>query len=1355
MKKKTAGRFAFILALLMLFAALPFDRNTAGTLLPQADAKGEVHELDFDVTYSQTEARRMLDMINDLRRPENAWAYNENNEKVYNTRLSPLTYDYRLEEIAMQRAAELYLKWDHVRPTGEPFYTAYGDGWTAMGENIGMFSSYDLDAETPFEAWCETDMPYADQGHRRNMLNAAYTAVGICIIRWEGASYAVQEFGAPNSGAPYREPFDGPTTVRIAFTTDMTGGYLVPDTTSYSVPLNESVPLPDWEIWISVFRGRVDDYAFTVADPSIARIDGDKITGLRVGKTELTLTVLGRTKTISLTVYDAAVREPLCEHLNVRDVPRQAPTCWSRGFEAGVYCEDCKTYIRGREKIPATDAHTVERLTEADYTYCRCRVCGKFFTDTSGEQQVSAAAVMTALTERRSAVTDRGWDPEKKYQWTFYGDGTLLVARQIKNDAGAEEQPYDKHRDETKTVIVDDSIKILARSMFSHFKALETAWLGVYMEEIMPDAFGYCEKLKTINFPDSLRRINNPDMFTPDGAFTCCSSLERAHLNEGLYIIGGQAFAGSGIRELYLPDSLYWVNEYHNIGAFQECVNLKAVYIPARLTRIAPFMFYCCDALSEIRFEDAGTLTQICGSAFTGTAYFDDPMNRRNDILYLDSNLIHAGHFEENEYGQIETVFQPDSNCVRIPEGVRLIADNAFGGCTDLVRIDLPDSLRIIGELAFCCKKLRSVSFGNTETILDSAFYDCDDLPHVDLPETLTSLGAFAFCDCDALEEIRLPDRLLFIGGGAFYRCSRLASIEFGDLNFADLLLENFVFDDTAWYDAQPEGMLFIGNVCMGYKGELPEGAAVRIPDGTVYLAGESFYRQKLREIVLPDSVLGFGRRAFAKCPLLKKAVLPRNLKRITAYAFQYCRELEEINIPRSAEVLGDRAFFACSKLENLDFPETLSIETALALSMTKWCAQQPSGSVVVNGQLICYKTWLPINYQVPDGTRRLTRDCMTSGLDNETGEMYGTLDSYQLKRIYIPASLEVIDEWVFDQQNTDTFRDVYYEGDETAWNAIRIEGVENWVLDFVTVHYNHRHAWNPDSERIMLEPSCTEPGTANGMCECGLEMTREIPKNGHRLTYRAAVPAACNVMGIKEYYHCEDCGKNFADADGTEEIAELYVPAAGHRLTYTPEKPATCLEAGNPAYYTCTVCGRHFSDADGKRETTYLTIPITGHSPQKTEAKAAGCTEAGNVEYYTCTVCGRIFADQSCTEEIAETAVPAAGHSFGAWETVREATFTEEGVEQRTCSRCQAEETRPIPKAARNYTPGDVDGNGEISAADARLALRRSVGLETYEPGSPAFLACDVLRDGNVTAADARLILRASVGLEDPATWI
>lgn len=59
----------------------------------------------------------------------------------------------------------------------------------------------------------------------------------------------------------------------------------------------------------------------------------------------------------------------------------------------------------------------------------------------------------------------------------------------------------------------------------------------------------------------------------------------------------------------------------------------------------------------------------------------------------------------------------------------------------------------------------------------------------------------------------------------------------------------------------------------------------------------------------------------------------------------------------------------------------------------------------------------------------------------------------------------------------------------------------------------------------------------------------------------------------------------------------------------------------------------------------------------------------------------------------------------------------------------------------------GDVDGDGSITSADARLALRASVGLETLDAES--MKAADMDDDGKVTSADAREILRRSVGLE------
>lgn len=59
----------------------------------------------------------------------------------------------------------------------------------------------------------------------------------------------------------------------------------------------------------------------------------------------------------------------------------------------------------------------------------------------------------------------------------------------------------------------------------------------------------------------------------------------------------------------------------------------------------------------------------------------------------------------------------------------------------------------------------------------------------------------------------------------------------------------------------------------------------------------------------------------------------------------------------------------------------------------------------------------------------------------------------------------------------------------------------------------------------------------------------------------------------------------------------------------------------------------------------------------------------------------------------------------------------------------------------------GDVDGDGKVTASDARLVLRAAVGLEILT--GDALKAADINKDGKITAADARLILRKAVGLE------
>ena len=107
--------------------------------------------------------------------------------------------------------------------------------------------------------------------------------------------------------------------------------------------------------------------------------------------------------------------------------------------------------------------------------------------------------------------------------------------------------------------------------------------------------------------------------------------------------------------------------------------------------------------------------------------------------------------------------------------------------------------------------------------------------------------------------------------------------------------------------------------------------------------------------------------------------------------------------------------------------------------------------------------------------------------------------------------------------------------------------------------------------------------------------------------------------------------------------------------------------------------------------------------------------------------------------------------HSPGEWTVVKAAEIGVEGKEQKTCTECgEVLEERVIP-ALKNPDEdimlGDVNKDGKITAADARLALRISATLVT--PTDYQKKAADMNGDGKITAADARKILRKSAQLE------
>lgn len=62
-------------------------------------------------------------------------------------------------------------------------------------------------------------------------------------------------------------------------------------------------------------------------------------------------------------------------------------------------------------------------------------------------------------------------------------------------------------------------------------------------------------------------------------------------------------------------------------------------------------------------------------------------------------------------------------------------------------------------------------------------------------------------------------------------------------------------------------------------------------------------------------------------------------------------------------------------------------------------------------------------------------------------------------------------------------------------------------------------------------------------------------------------------------------------------------------------------------------------------------------------------------------------------------------------------------------------------------FVKGDLNGDGKVTAADARIALQIAAGLK--KPTAEQLKAGDIDGDGKITAKDARLILRMAAGLK------
>ena len=389
-------------------------------------------------------------------------------------------------------------------------------------------------------------------------------------------------------------------------------------------------------------------------------------------------------------------------------------------------------------------------------------------------------------------------------------------------------RPWDQYATAVKNIEIGQDIIHIGDYAFETFPKLQSVTLSNSVKSIGNSAFAFSPELTKVIGGSMLENIG-------DSAFQYCSNLATFSLPDELLFIGRNAFENCNLAQVCIPAQTTSILS----GAFSGNPQLTAIDVQSGNKD------YCTD--DGILFNKNKTKLICYPNGKNATSYnIPETVITIDDYAFLNCTQL------EN---------------VSLPDGLLYIGsedgEGAFYGCSGLETIIIPTSVQLIGGEAFGeCTRLNNVVLPNKVIVGNHAFADCKSLSNITIPNDVTEIGACAFQGCETLIDVQLPTDIMKIERGLFYGCTALKNIEIPsnvqyigqDAFFACEALSNILIPKSVRSIDQSAFML-----CKSLN-------RITLVNGIERIESYAFSGSGLEDVLFPSTVTYIGENIFEGC---------------------------------------------------------------------------------------------------------------------------------------------------------------------------------------------------------------------------------------------------------------------------------------------------------------------------------------------------------------------------------------------------------------------------------------------------------------------------------------------------------